>query len=283
MIRQILLHLPTYPDRAPLQGLESAAFLTQQLGASLTAQITQLSDDPSTWPPVIGTFPLDFPQMMGEAVAISRANADALAKDVTDTCAIFSVTADMRRGLTTLLGSPDALVDLGRLHDLTVLPFPALDTFGRDIMNAAIFGSGRPTLLLPSSQRARPLRKLNKVMVAWDYSREAARAMADAVPILTQAKEVHILSVFGEKGLRTSCVPADLEKYLATHKIKYELDQTTLKNGTTGECLLSHAAGINADMLVMGAYGHSRWREFVLGGATKTILSEALLPVFVSH
>ena len=283
MIRQILLHLPTYPDRAPLQGLESAAFLAQELGASLTAQIPQLSDDPQTWPPIIGTFPLDFPQMMNEAVAISQANATALAKDITDTCASFNVNLDMRRGLTTLLGSPDALVDMGRLHDLTIMSLPTLDSFGRDVMQAAIFGTGRPTLLLPSGSRARPLRKLNKVLVAWDYSREAARTMADALPILTRAREVHILSVFGEKGLRTTCAASELEKYLSIHQIKYEIDEVTLKDSTIGECLLSYASEINADLMVMGAYGHSRLREFVLGGATRTILAESRLPILLSH
>ena len=283
MIRQILLCLPTFPDRPPLHALESAAFLAQQLGASLTAQIPQLSDDPDTWPAIIGTFPLDFPQMMNEAVIRSETNAAALTREIESACASFQVALDLRRSLTTMLGSPDALVDLGRLHDLTAISLPALDALGREVMNAAIFGTGRPTLLLPSGRGARPLRKLNRVLVAWDESREAARAMADALPILARAGEVRILSVFGEKGLRTTCVPGDLEKYLGTHKIQHKIDQVTLKDGAIGDALVSHAAEVDADMLVMGAYGHSRLREFVLGGATRAILSEAQLPIFVSH
>lgn len=283
MIRHLLLYLPTYPDRPPVQSLESAAFVAQHLGASLTAQIPQLSGDPQTWPAIIGTFPLDFPQMMNEAVIKSEANAAKLAKDITDACASFGVPLDMRRNLTTLLGSPDALIDLSRLHDLTIMSIPALDTFGDDVIQAAIFGTGRPTLMLPSGSGTKPLRKLNRILVAWDYSREAARTLADSLPILTRAKAVHILSVFGEKGIKTTCVPGDLEKYLTAHQIKYEIDQLTIKNGNIGECLLSHASGIDADLLVMGAYGHSRLRELVLGGATRTILSESRLPVFLSH
>ena len=283
MIRQLLLHLSTYPDRPPMQSLEGAAFVAQHLSASLTAQIPQLSGDSQTWPAIIGTFPLDYPQMMNEAVVKSETNAAKLAKDITDACASFNVPLDMRRSLTTLLASPDALVDLGRLHDLTIMSLPSLDTFGDDIMQAAIFGTGHPTLLLPSGSRTKPLRKLNRRLVAWDYSREAARTLADSLPILTRAKEVHILSVFGEKGIKTTCAPGDLEKYLATHQIKHEIDQLTIKNGSIGECLLSHASEIEADLLVMGAYGHSRLREFVLGGATRTILSESHLPVFLSH
>lgn len=283
MIRQILLSLPTHPDRPPVQTLEGAAFLAQALGATLTAHIPQLCNDPQTWPVVIGTFPLDFPQMMDEAVTQSETHAAALADDIAKVCAQWNVALDMRRNFSTLMASADPLVDLSRLHDLTVLPVPETDSFGRSYLEAAIFGTGRPSLLLPSGKGKRPLQSLRRVVVAWDYSREAARAMADAMPLLAQAEKVHVLSVFGEKGLGTTCVTGDLEKYLAAHKVNYSIDQVTLKEGGIGEGLLSHAKESSADLLVMGAYGHSRLREFILGGATEAILADTPLPVLLSH
>jgi nucleotide-binding universal stress UspA family protein len=284
MIRQILLSLPTHPDRPSRQALEGAAFLAQFLGASITAQIPQLCSDPQTWPAIIGTFPLDFPRMMDEAVTRSEAHAGALSNEISKICADLKVTLDMRRNLATFLGSPDALIDLGRLHDLTILPAPLWDTLGRSELEAVIFGTGRPTLLLPSGKGKKPLQSVNRVVVAWDYSREAARAMADAMPILCRAKEVHILSVFGEKGIHTTCVAGDLEKYLVAHKVNYVMDQVELNQGTIGDRVVSHAgATINADLLVMGAYGHSRMREFVLGGATRAVLADTSLPVLLSH
>jgi len=283
MIRQILLSLPTHPDRPPAKCLEGAAFLAQALDASLTAHIPQLSGDPQTWPPIIGTFPLDFPQMMNEAVVQSETNAAALADEITATCAQWRVPLDMRRSFSTLLASADPLVDLSRLHDLTILPVPETDSFGRSYLEEAIFGTGRPSLLLPSGKGKRPLQSLRRIVIAWDYSREAARAMADALPLLTLAERVHVLSVFGEKGLSTTCVAGDLEKYLTAHKVKYSIDQVTLKEGGVGDCVLSHAKEIGADLLVMGAYGHSRLREFILGGATKAILADTPLPVLLSH
>ena len=283
MIRQILLSLPTFPDRPPALTLESTALLAQTLGASLTAHIPQLSGNPQTWPAVIGTFPLDFPQMMNEAVLQSENNASALAGDVAKACAALGVPLDLRRSLTTLLASPDPLVDLARLHDLTVVPFPQSDALGSSYLQSVLFGSGRPTLLLPAGTGKKKLQSLDRIVVAWDYSRAAARAMADALPLLMQARQVHVLSVLGEKGLRTTCVKGDLEKYLTAHAVKFSLDQVPIKQESIGDCLISQALDRNADLLVMGAYGHSRLQEFILGGATRAILSDPQLPTLVSH
>ena len=138
-------------------------------------------------------------------------------------------------------------------------------------------------MLLPSGKGKRPLNWLDTIVVAWDYSREAARALCDAMPILTKAKQVHVLSVLGEKGLRTTSTFCDLEKYLAAHKVNHIVEQRTLKGGGLAEAVTGYAEEVKADMLVMGAYGHSRFREFILGGATRSILSDPPLPVFLSH
>ena len=283
MIRQILLSLPSYPDCPPEQTLQGAAVLAQTLGASLTAHIPQLSSDPDSWPPIIGTFPLDFPEMMKDAVAQSERNAAALALSVTRICTAAKVPLDMRRSLSTLFASPDPLVDLARLHDLTILPVPETDAFGRDYMEAALFGTGHPILLLPSGAGSKPLQGLEKLVVAWDYSREAARALCDALPILAKAKLVHVVSVTGEKAIRTTSAAGDLEKYLSAHKVNYAVEQIALKGISVADCVMSLAQGVNADMLVMGAYGHSRLREFIMGGATAGILSDTRLPVLLSH
>ena len=235
MIRQILLSLPTHPDRPSEQALEGAGFVAQFLDASITAHIPQLCSDPQTWPAIIGTFPLDFPHMMDEAVTQSETHAAALSGEITKICSDRKIPLDMRRGLSTLLASADSLIDLGRLHDLTVLPVPLWDVLGRSELEAAIFGTGRPTLLLPSGKGKKTLQSLDRVVVAWDYSREAARAMADAMPILSRAKKVNVVSVFGEKGIQTTCVAGDLEKYLNCHKVNYVLDRVEIGCGTIGD------------------------------------------------
>jgi nucleotide-binding universal stress UspA family protein len=124
---------------------------------------------------------------------------------------------------------------------------------------------------------------LGTIMVAWDYGREGARALADAMPILKLAGRVHIVSVFGEKGLNTHCTAADLGKYLSAHAVTYSIETPTLHQGSIGDFLTEQAQTCGADMMVMGAFGHSRLREFVLGGATRSIMREPSLPIFMSH
>ena len=283
MIKQILLALPSYPDRPPAETLEGAALLAQILDASLTAQIPQLSSDSATWPTVITTYPLDVSTLMGETVGVSEKNAAELTDVLTQCCSRLRVPLDIRRSLAEIYPSPDGLVDLARLHDLLVLPVPEINSFDRSYLEPAIFDTGRPTLMLPSGEDARPLTRLENVVMAWDYSREAARALSDAMPILTRAKRVHVVSILGEKGLRTTSTFCDLEKYLAAHKVIHVVEQRTPEQGGVAEALMACAQELQADMLVMGAYGHSRFREFVLGGATRGMLSNPALPVLVSH
>jgi nucleotide-binding universal stress UspA family protein len=283
MIKQILLSLPTYPDRPPPEVLESAAVLARYLDSGLTAQIAQLSREQSTWPPVIGAFPLDFPQLMNDSVLLSEANAEVLSAELSRVCSEFAVTLDLRRSLSTLYPAPSMLVDLARLHDLLVLPVPQIDSFDRAFVEAAIFDTGRPTLLLPSGQGRKSLNWLEEMVVAWDYSREAARALTDALPILVKAKRVHVVSVLGEKGIHTTAGLGDLEKFLASHQVHHVMEQRMLREGGIAKTLADYAVEVDADLLVMGAYGHARAREFLLGGATQGILSEQTLPVFLSR
>ena len=280
-IMQILLALPTYPDRVPDSTLESACRLAELLRANMTVRVSQLDGDQGTWPPVIGAFPLNFPGMMQELVTQSEINAAASCVAVERLCTEYEINLDLRRALMTLYASPCDLIDLSRLHDLLILPVPEIESFDRSYVEPVIFQSGRPTLLLPSS--GKQLQSLDRVVLAWDYSREATRALADSLPILRLATDVHVLTAFGEKHIETSCVAGDLEKYLTKHQIRYSLHQVAAGVEPIADILLHYAKEINAGMLIMGAYGHSRVREFVLGGASRGVLSRPALPILLSH
>jgi nucleotide-binding universal stress UspA family protein len=280
-IRQVLLSLQTFPDAVPERALEGACTLAQLLGAHLTVHLPQLDSDRSTWPPVMGAFPLDFPNLMQELVTKSEANAAAMAETVTRLAAAYGVALDVRRLLTTAYASPEPLVDLARLHDLTILPVPETDGFNRSCVQATLFGSGRPVVLLPSQRRR--LQALDRIMLAWDYSREAARALADAMPLLGRAREVRVVTVLGEKHVNSHATRGDLEKLLCAHGLRYSLSNVALDGDDIGPFLMDQAVAADADLLVMGGYGHTRLREFVLGGATRGVLREPLLPVFLSH
>ena len=120
-------------------------------------------------------------------------------------------------------------------------------------------------------------------MIAWDYSRVAARAVGDAMPLLTKAKRVHIVTVTDDKELRPRMDAHELARHLARHGVAVVIDQALRGNMSIGDALFRQAAAINADLMVMGGFGHSRLRDFILGGATQQILTWAPLPILMSH
>jgi nucleotide-binding universal stress UspA family protein len=143
--------------------------------------------------------------------------------------------------------------------------------------------SGRPILVVPYAGHFAAIGKC--VLVAWDASREAARAVADAMPLLAGADAVTVLSVDPQPAPdgHGELPGADIALYLARHGVKAQIERTVSAGVPVGELLLSRAADLDADLLVMGAYGHSRARELLLGGATRSILAGMTIPVLMSH
>ena len=142
---------------------------------------------------------------------------------------------------------------------------------------------GRPVLVVPYTGELKA--GAEHVLVCWNAGREAARAVSDALPFLQRARKVTILSLnpragAGEHG---EAPGADVALYLARHGVRAETSLAVAKDVDAGNMLLSRAFDLSADLLVMGAYGHSRLRELVLGGATRTVLSSMTLPVLMSH
>ncbi|MHA1600277.1 MAG: universal stress protein [Alphaproteobacteria bacterium] len=165
-----------------------------------------------------------------------------------------------------------------RLSDLTVFGRSGReDGVTSTALEAVLFDSGRPLLLVPPT----PVQNNGStVAVAWDRSREAACAVHAAFPILRRAKRVVVITARqSESGVE----PSELVHYLAMHGINARTWAFTPGSGTLGQEILEEASKAEAEMLVMGGYGHSRLRELVLGGATRSILSKAAIPVFMMH
>jgi nucleotide-binding universal stress UspA family protein len=143
--------------------------------------------------------------------------------------------------------------------------------------------SGRPILVVPYAGNFPNLGR--RVVIGWNASREAARAVNDAMPLLTAAEIVSILTIDPREGPRAhgELPGADISLHLARHGVKAEIERTVSADLPVGEALLSRAADLGADLLVMGAYGHSRARELLLGGATRSLLRSMTLPVLMSH
>jgi len=151
------------------------------------------------------------------------------------------------------------------------------------IMDNVALESSRPVLVVPYIGASRPIGE--NVLVAWNASREAARAVNDSLPLLKRAKKVDVITINTHVGdLSDDEIPsADICLHLARHGVNAEAHQTAAGDIEVGDILLSRAADWSTDLIVMGAYGHSRLREIVLGGATKHLLKYMTVPVLMSH
>ena len=124
--------------------------------------------------------------------------------------------------------------------------------------------------------------KLDRVAVLWDGSAPATRAIVGAMPFLHRAQTIDLVSIMGERDLRQELVGADMHTHLSHHGIKVEPQRLQMTNDIN-MTILNYAAEVAPDLLVMGAYGHSRFREFILGGATRGVLEHMTVPTLMSH
>ena len=170
---------------------------------------------------------------------------------------------------------------LARVHDVTVLDAAASGTQGREAIEDALFDSGRPVLVVPQhGGRAVPRR----IVIAWDGSARAARAVADALPFLQSADTIVAVTIAGEKDLSRMAPGADLATYLARHGVSdCKLANLTARRADVAARLRLFASEGDIEMIVMGAFVHSRFREAVLGGVTRSLLDDAPVPLFMSH
>jgi nucleotide-binding universal stress UspA family protein len=174
-----------------------------------------------------------------------------------------------------------------RHADLTVLGQPDPDEPGRslslDIVERLLLDAGGPVLLIPYAGKFETIG--DHVMLAWNGSRESARAVRDSLPFLAKGAKVTVLQVNppSRKPADRDVAGADIAVHLARHGLKAEAAHVVAEDMKVGDMILSRAADAGADMIVMGAYGHSRLREMVLGGATRHILQHMTVPVLMSH
>lgn len=178
-----------------------------------------------------------------------------------------------------------AMVRLGRLSDLLVISQgDAKDpgsTVEADFPQHVFMQTGRPVLLLPRTGAVATLGRT--VLVAWSGTRESARAVNDALPMLNAADKVFVLCVDRAEEATVSRLQLnDLRHWLERHGISAECAQVSTTEDF-GDTLLARAAGCGADLIVMGGFGHPRWAELVLGGVTRTVLESAVVPVLISH
>jgi nucleotide-binding universal stress UspA family protein len=177
-------------------------------------------------------------------------------------------------------GVMSAAVAEARLFDLSLVPVPAGSRSPQDLAQALVFDSGLPVILVPEGAQPAPL---DHIAIAWDGSRVAARALRDALGLLQPGGRISVLTVQGEKALAVTDLAGTLAAALQGRGHDAHAVTVALDGRPIAEALQAGARDAGARLLAMGGFGHSRLRDFVLGGATLGVLSQLRMPVLLSH
>jgi nucleotide-binding universal stress UspA family protein len=175
------------------------------------------------------------------------------------------------------------VIEQARYVDLTVLgqADPEPSSLRSVSPEEVVLFSGRPTLIVPAVGRFEHVGR--HALIAWNASREAACVVGDAMPLLVHAQAVTVLSINSAGRNDGKQQAIDLAHHLARHGIEAEATATDAEHIAVGEVLLARASDCGADLIVMGAYGHSRSRQLLLGGATRHVLKHTTVPVLMGH
>jgi len=175
------------------------------------------------------------------------------------------------------------LTGISRLYDLSIVAQPDYSKPNRGALvpEALLFDSGRPILMVPYIYSG-PL-KLDRILICWDGSRQAARAVHDAMPFLHRAKAIDVVAVNEDSATVGEASSEALQKHLARHDLSAEVQRITADTTNIFNDILSLAADKSTDLIVMGGYGHSKFRELILGGVTRGIFETLTVPALISH
>lgn len=251
-----------------------------QLAARFDAHVIGLFVQPTYYiPPELGAYGPTVPvalieEKMGEAAQAARAIFDSAA------------SASTGCSLEWRTGKGDAATVVAthaRYADLVVLNQTDPDEGRSHFTDTMMLSVGRPVLLVPYVGQLDCIG--DRILVCWNASHEAARAVTDALPLLQRASKVTVMSIdaqASETG-HGEQPGADIALFLARHGVQAEVMHTVSGGINEGDIILSSAADEGTDLIVMGAYGHTRLREMILGGATRTVLQSMTVPVLMSH
>jgi nucleotide-binding universal stress UspA family protein len=258
-----------------------AADYATSVAAAFGAHITGISFlyEPVIPDGTLGGVPVDLIELQREEN--SKTAKDAISR-FEATVKKAGASAGTRTLDATFGGSPTLFAQIARRFDIAVVGQQQPEQGATDtlMIEGALFESGRPLIVVPYIQK-RGL-TLERVLVCWDGGRTAARAIGDAMPFLARAKAVDIVMV-AEERKDDETPGAKMNEHLARHGVKASVKRMTKGDIAIEDVILSYAADSGADFMVMGGYGHSRLREFVLGGVTRGILASMTVPVLMSH
>lgn len=269
--------LNTYPEAVPDPAILAAVGFASSLGCALHVS-TQALDVPKTASPISG--------FLINVEAMARAAEDRSGAECARLQTLMEGVGRSNSDLSlashkVVLGAAlDAAAIEARLFDLALLPWSADTASAQDMAQAVVFGAGVPTILVPESAQAAPLKH---IAIAWDGSRVAARALCDALPLLSADGRVSVLTIQGEKSLGDGSPAQTLAASLERRGYAATAVTAALEGRHIAQALQDTALSQGAQLMAMGGFGHSRLRDFILGGATMGVFANLRMPVLLSH
>lgn len=275
--KDILLPFASYPDKVDTPTLEQTVRLCALLGDAACAVTNHVRIPLKS--NVLADVLIGLTDMARQEEQRSLDQARDVLSQFQKLAAEAQLAATEVMLRSELYDVTDRIAAAARTRDLCIVSVKHGDAAARALAEAVIFGSGRPVVVFQSVTPA----KLDRVAIAWDGGRPAARAVADALPILKAASAVEILTVLNEKPSANKGQGEELRRHLGRHGVAAEIREIDAEDHHIGVVLTRRLQENPVDLLVMGAFGHARIREFILGGATQSLLGDAPAPVFFSH
>jgi len=277
-VKDVFLPLVGQPREPALAAIEKCVAVAADLGARITA--LALEDDVFVRPKVV------LPADAGAAEAVGArepVDMQQLLNAFTNATSRANVRATSRSAKVPEDQIASILAEHARFTDLTLFPVKPHDSRTEHIIETLLFESGRPLLLCPEQHVGTLQAEFENVVIAWDHSARAARAVGDALPILQAAASVRVLTVADVKTDAISKSGMSLVHHLREHGIYASFETTRGSGSSIGKVLGSWANSHAIDAIVMGAYHHSRLNEIVWGGVTKTVIGQPPCWVMISH
>jgi nucleotide-binding universal stress UspA family protein len=279
-MKDILVFLSPSARRDNLSGgAHYAIALARMYGAHLSALIADIETDLYDLPPEPDIRQVE---RSNTKPMSSRERLARMAERIQSAATDAKVPCDILRTEDQSVSLRQRIVHCTQVHDILIVDVRGpLDSSRKDLVEAALFGSGRPIVLVPPIT---PVLPENRIVIAWDGTRSAVRAVRDALPLLAKAREVVVVSVIDDKPFSIPDSGPALCRYLTRWQIDAKFSthrRETLNIGTT---LLSYAQQAGADLLVMGAFAHGFERALMLGSATRDLFGTRIgVPVLMSH
>ena len=278
MQRHAFLPLPTYPE------INSDAIVANAVGVAACLQcdlhVTAMNPHFPIRPNAVARLLTDLPEVIERTERECAERGKDLCDKLAQEAGKLGVTIHVGTARHNSTDLPDFAARQARYFDYALCGWESGSETARMTAEALIFGSGRPTVLLPELHE---FKAVDHVAIAWDGSRVAARAAADAEHLLGRAGRITVLTVRDEKPLDDPTAGERLVAALERHGFVATGMPIDARSRPIAAALQEEALERGASVLVMGAFGHSRMRDFVLGGATRGVLADLRLPVMLSH